>query len=175
MSFHFKANKHSTRACTKDNTSLKLKLFSLREVPNMPHSLPKPAFFSILVILALHQVKVHGKNISIIRGEKDVFTNLAECRLAKAVCFDTNCTNCQCKGLNETYVQRRGKYGECVRNEYFAYATGKWLVYVSALGLCRGFLYFLDCININAISYTFILSVYILSNAPFSPFSMASM
>lgn len=110
----------------------------------MPHSLPKPAFFSILVILALHQVKVHGKNISIIRGEKDVFTNLAECRLAKAVCFDTDCTNCQCKGLNETYVQRRGKYGECVRNEYFAYATGKWLVYVSALGLCRGFLYFLD-------------------------------
>ena len=90
----------------------------------MPHSLPKPAFFSILVILALHQVLIHGKNISIIRGEKDVFTNLAECRLAKAVCFDTNCTNCQCKGLNETYVQRRGKYGECVRNEYFAYATG---------------------------------------------------
>lgn len=89
----------------------------------MSLSLAKAVFLFILVILAFYQV--NSKNVSVTRGEKDVFTNLAGCGLAKAVCFDINCTNCQCKRLNQTFVRRRGKYGECVRNEYLSYATGK--------------------------------------------------
>ena len=89
----------------------------------MLFSLQKAVFFFVLVILAFYQV--YSQNVSVIRGEKDVFTNLANCGLAKAVCFDTNCTNCQCERLNQTFVRKRGKYGECVQNEYLSYATGK--------------------------------------------------
>ncbi|XP_028410778.1 uncharacterized protein LOC114533460 [Dendronephthya gigantea] len=63
-----------------------------------------------------------GKNVKIFRAERDRFTNVARCNETSAVCFDENCNYCQCM-MNQTYIQMRGQYGECVSNEHVAYAT----------------------------------------------------
>ena len=87
--------------------------------------LSKEAYF-ILVVSLLTLYRTNCQNVDIIRGEKDVFTNIAkdDCSSSKADCFNKNCTYCQCRG--ETFIQARGKYGECVENEYLAYVTCEW-------------------------------------------------
>lgn len=91
---------------------------------SMSLSFSRATVHFILMMSTIYQV--NSKNISIIRGENDVFTNQFGCHFtAKAVCFDKNCTYCQCQGENETFVRTRGSYGECVLNEYLAYVTCK--------------------------------------------------
>ncbi|CAB4004511.1 Hypothetical predicted protein [Paramuricea clavata] len=87
----------------------------------MPMSMSEATIYFSLVISTFYQV--NSQNISIIRGEKDLFTNLAGCEPTKAVCFDGNCTYCQCERDKETFIPTRGKDGECVPNEYLAYVT----------------------------------------------------
>lgn len=65
-------------------------------------------------------------NVVIFRGENDRFTNMNSCHNSNAACFDNNCTECQCM-VGQTFVQTRGKYGECVSDELMVYATCKWL------------------------------------------------
>ena len=86
-------------------------------------SMSEATIYFILVISTFYQV--NSQNISIIRGEKDLFTNLAGCEPTKAVCFEENCTYCQCEREKETFIPTRGKDGECVPNEYLAYVTCK--------------------------------------------------
>lgn len=76
-----------------------------------------------LVILISHET--YG-NVVIFRGENDRFTNMSGCHNSKAACFDNICAECQCM-VNQTFIQTRGKYGECVSNELMVYATCKWL------------------------------------------------
>ena len=80
----------------------------------------------MLVICSLTFYQTNSHDFNIIRGEMDVFTNLAEsnCLYSKADCFNKNCTYCQCQS-GTTFIQTRGKYGECVENEYLAYVTCK--------------------------------------------------
>ena len=91
----------------------------------MSLSMLKETYF-ILIISSLTFYQANSQTVDIIRGEKDVFTNLAEddCSSSKAVCFNKNCTYCQYK--NGTFIQTRGKYGECVENKYLIYVTCKW-------------------------------------------------
>ncbi|XP_028410815.1 uncharacterized protein LOC114533485 [Dendronephthya gigantea] len=80
--------------------------------------------FTMSVISIFYQAE--GQNISIIRGENDIFTNPAanvSCNSTKAVCFDRNCTYCKCEKTCHSFVQSRGTYGECVPNEYLVYVT----------------------------------------------------
>ena len=69
-------------------------------------------------------------NVVIFRGENDRFTNMLngsdryECHILKAYCFDDNCTYCQC-AKDQTFIQTRGQYGECVSNDLIVYATCK--------------------------------------------------
>ena len=46
-------------------------------------------------------------NVVIFRGETDRFTNTS----------GNNCNQCQCM-MNHTFVQTRGKYGECVSKRF---------------------------------------------------------
>ena len=89
----------------------------------MPVSSSQMITCVILIVLTFYQVS--GQNVSIIRGERDVFTKLGDCRSAEADCYGTNCTYCQCKKTKTTYIPSRRKYGECVANEYLAYVTCK--------------------------------------------------
>ena len=76
-------------------------------------------------LVALISEETNG-NVVIFRGETDRFTNTSGCHNSKAVCFDNNCNQCQCM-MNQTFVQTRGKYDECVSNDLVVYATCKWL------------------------------------------------
>lgn len=65
---------------------------------------------------------------SIIRGDNNIFTKKAACRLANAVCLHKeNCTNCQCEKGDQTFVRARGRYGECIPNKFLAYVTCEYL------------------------------------------------
>ena len=70
--------------------------------------------------------EVNGNNVVIFRGEKDRFTKKIACSESKAVCFDESCIYCQCM-VDQTFVQTRGSYGECVSNELLVYASCKLL------------------------------------------------
>ncbi|CAB4031177.1 Hypothetical predicted protein [Paramuricea clavata] len=63
-----------------------------------------------------------SKNIDIVRGERDKFTNVSGCNVANAVCSDESCADCQCM-MDQTFVWTRGQYGKCVSNELMVYAT----------------------------------------------------
>ena len=65
------------------------------------------------------------KNIDIFRA-RDLFTNIAGCSETNAVCFDKNCTYCQCM-VDHTYVYTRGRYGRCIVNELMVYAMCMFL------------------------------------------------
>ena len=68
--------------------------------------------------------EVNGNNVTIIRGEYDIFTNIHGCRISKAVCFNDSCTYCQCE-VDRTFIQTRGEHGECVLNKLLVYAICK--------------------------------------------------
>ena len=84
-------------------------------------------FYFALVTLISEET--HG-NVVIFRGENDRFTNMLhgsdryECHILKAYCFDSSCTYCRC-AVDQTFIQTRGKYGECVSNDLIVYATCK--------------------------------------------------
>ena len=83
--------------------------------------------------------RTNSQNISVIRGERDVFTNPEDCTLAKAACLDRNCTYCQCKNSGETFVATRRKYGECVANEHLDYVmsfNSSFLIQETTKKLC---------------------------------------
>lgn len=70
----------------------------------------------------------NSNDIDIVRGEHDRFTNIAEpkdkirgCSKRNAVCFDKDCTYCQCGMVEQTFVRTRG----CVSNELMVYAACK--------------------------------------------------
>ena len=86
-------------------------------------SLSVTMFYFALVTLMSQET--YG-NMVIFRGENDKFINTSGCHNSKAVCFDKICAGCQCM-VNQTFVQTRGKYGECVSNDLVVYATCKWL------------------------------------------------
>lgn len=94
------------------------------KIYTMSLSMSKKTYF-ILIISSLTFYQANSQGAKIIRGEKDVFTNLEEddCSSSKAECFNKNCTYCQCK--KGTFVQARGSYGECVKNKYLAYVACK--------------------------------------------------
>ena len=83
-------------------------------------------FCFALVTLIPHETYA---NVVIFRGENDRFTKTSGCHNLKAVCFDSNCAECQCM-VGQTFVQTRGKYGECVSNDLMVYATCRWLYIV---------------------------------------------
>ena len=69
-------------------------------------------------------------NVVIFRGESDRFTNVhvSDCYEENAVCFDYNCTYCQCI-VGHTFIRTRDQYGKCVSNELLVHATCKLLHY----------------------------------------------
>ncbi len=89
----------------------------------MTLSLLQATIFFITVKSTFYQV--NSQDISIIRDERDIFTNEAGCPTTKAVCFDMNCTYCQCERESGTFIGKRGRYGECVSDKNLANVTGK--------------------------------------------------
>ena len=85
-----------------------------------------PSFSVTLFCVALVTLisdETYG-NVVIVRGENDRFTNISGCVNTKAVCSGNNCAQCQC-AKDQTFIQTRGQYGECVSNELMVYATCK--------------------------------------------------
>ena len=80
-----------------------------------------------LIILKSTFYQVNSQDISIIRDERDIFTNEAGCEPKKAVCVDKNCTYCQCEKESGTFIGKRSRNGECVLDENLANVTCKWL------------------------------------------------
>ena len=86
------------------------------------------ALYFIVVIIITTSNQVNSQNeISIIRGERDIFTNQAGCQNVNAVCLDKNCSYCQCEREKETYILSIRKHGVCVANENLAYVTCKYI------------------------------------------------
>ena len=75
----------------------------------------------VLVIASIANGK-ELKEVRIFRGELDEFTTIAHCNKSNAFCSDTTCSFCRCK-KDQTYIQTRGSYGECVSNNLVAYAS----------------------------------------------------
>ena len=93
----------------------------------MSLSLSQAIICLFLVICTFYQA--NGQDISIIRGKKDIFTNISGCQNSKAVCYrgsGENCTYCQCKNEMTTFIQRSNGYDECIPNERLANTTCKW-------------------------------------------------
>ena len=87
-------------------------------------SLSMTLFCFALVTLISHET--YG-NVITFRGENDRFTNMfgsIGCNKSKAICFDDNCAQCQCL-VNQTFVQTKGNYGECVSDDLIVYTTCK--------------------------------------------------
>ena len=92
----------------------------------MSLSLSQAIICLFLVICTFYQA--NSQDISIIRGKKDIFTNISGCQKSKAVCYrgsGKNCTYCQCKNETMTFIQRSNGYGECIPNERLANTTCK--------------------------------------------------
>ena len=90
--------------------------------------LPLTLFYFALVTLISQET---CGNVVIFRGENDRFTNMLhgsdryECDdILKAHCFNSSCTYCEC-AVDQTFIQTRGQYGECVANDLIVYATCK--------------------------------------------------
>ena len=66
-----------------------------------------------------------AKEVIIFRGEHDEFTKITTCSESNALCSNATCTYCRCM-TGQTYVQPRGRYGECVSNDLIVYATCKF-------------------------------------------------
>ena len=89
-------------------------------------SLQAALYFTVVIISTSNQVNSQNE-ITIIRGERDIFTNLAGCKNANAACLDKNCSYCQCKREKETYILSIRKHGECVANKNLTYVTCKYI------------------------------------------------
>jgi hypothetical protein len=88
----------------------------------------KTKFCLVMVVIVLTICHAgHSKNIVIVRGERDKFTNIFSCNVSNAVCSDESCADCQCM-MDQTFVWTRGQYqyGKCVSNELIVYATCKY-------------------------------------------------
>ena len=84
--------------------------------------------FCFALVKSTSAYKDKGNNVVIFRGESDRFTNVHafDCYETNAVCFDYNCTYCQCM-VGHTFIRTRGQYGKCVSNELLIYAACKLL------------------------------------------------